>query len=480
MNLFDIVPNNYFSIFTGKNKEIYIESLNILYSLLQNDEAVIKKSDFLSALKEREKNLNNFSLEEEDLSDEEKNDLSIDTPSSKASFVIRRLEETGWIAINMDKTSLEETIILPPYTIVILKAFKDVISDEESPYVSLVHSTYSELKLEDEELDDLIYATLLRCYENTKKLKVELVTLTHSIRIFQNRLTKLFDTNEVLHSYFDIYKKKISDRYYHPLKTFDSVAKFKRPIIKILDRWLNNKEIRNKLVLLASLSAKNNNKQEIENDIITKINYITDTYSNLNVLINSIDKENSQYTKASTQKILYLNNSDRTIKGHLENIFKYFAASKDDSRFRNKILDMMNDSFDFYEQGYIDSDSLILPILKKFKEKGEPMEIPYFDDTSDVMMDEFIEHTSNMFSDDKIYSFIESSLSGKKEISTKDMVLDSEESIICLILAICKYDDDTSFYTIELNENKEIINGGYLIPDFTFVKKDEQVKEDNE
>ena len=107
------------------------------------------------------------------------------------------------------------------------------------------------------------------------------------------------------------------------------------------------------------------------------------------------------------------------------------------------------------------------------------MEIPYFDDAIDVMMDEFIEHTSNMFSDDKVYSFIESSLSGKKEISTKDMVLDSEESIICLILAICKYDDDTSFYTIELNDNKEVVNGGYLIPDFTFVKKNEQVKEDN-
>ena len=479
MNLFNIVPSNYFSIFSGKNREIYIEALEILYSLLQNEESVIKKNDFLSAIKSKESNLDSLDLEEE-LSKEELEEGISFTDSSKASFIIRRLEETGWVDISMDIDNYEEVVVLPPYTISLLKTFNDIVSDEESPYVSLVHSTYSELKLEDEELDDLIYATLLRCYENTKKLKVELVTLTHSIRIFQNRLTKLFDTNEVLHSYFDIYKKKISDRYYHPLKTFDSVAKFKRPIIKILDRWLNNKEIRNKLVLLASLSAKNNNKQEIENDIITKINYITDTYSNLNVLINSIDKENSQYTKASTQKILYLNNSDRTIKGHLENIFKYFAASKDDNRFHNKILDMMNDSFDFYEQGYIDSDSLILPILKKFKEKGEPMEIPYFDDTSDVMMDEFIEHTSNMFSDDKVYSFIESSLSGKKEISTKDMVLDSEESIICLILAICKYDDDTSFYTIELNENKEIINGGYLIPDFTFVKKDEQVKEENE
>jgi hypothetical protein len=93
---------------------------------------------------------------------------------------------------------------------------------------------------------NFLFATLFRSYENTKKLKVELITLVHSIRIFQNKLGKTFDTNNVLHSYFDVYKSKISDRYYHPLKTFDSVAKFKRPIIRILERWLQNKSITRK------------------------------------------------------------------------------------------------------------------------------------------------------------------------------------------------------------------------------------------
>jgi hypothetical protein len=51
MNLFDIVPLNYFSIFQGKNRQIYAESLLILYELLQNDEALINKDDFLKALK---------------------------------------------------------------------------------------------------------------------------------------------------------------------------------------------------------------------------------------------------------------------------------------------------------------------------------------------------------------------------------------------------------------------------------------------
>ena len=70
MNLFNIVPSNYFSIFSGKNREIYIEALQILYSLLQNEESVIKKNDFLSAIRAKETSLDLLDLEEE-LSKEE-------------------------------------------------------------------------------------------------------------------------------------------------------------------------------------------------------------------------------------------------------------------------------------------------------------------------------------------------------------------------------------------------------------------------
>src|SRR5574344_3117771 len=296
MNLFDIVPLNYFSIFQGKNRQIYAESLLILYELLQNDEALINKDDFLKALKDKGAALiNKFDYKAEDLNELNDDDAQFmaETLNSKAAFIIRRLQETVWIDISMDPDTFEETVVLPQFSIVYLRAIHEIIGDETAPYLSLVHSTFSELKVEDEDPDELLYATLARCYENTKKLKVELITLIHSIRIFQNKLGKTFDTNNVLHSYFDVYKEKISDRYYHPLKTFDSVARFKRPIIRILDKWVSSKEIREKLVVQAALISATNDKVEIERDVIEKINYITDTYDTINDLISSIDKENS-------------------------------------------------------------------------------------------------------------------------------------------------------------------------------------------
>src|SRR5574344_778530 len=149
MNLFDIVPSNYFSLFGGKNRYIYAESLLILFDLLQNDEALINKNDFLKALKDKEsKNLEKFDFIDEDLEDNtDDTEILVATPTGKASFIIRRLEETGWINIAMDPDTFEETVVLPAYSILFLRAIHDVISDEEAPYLSLVLTASTTLEL---------------------------------------------------------------------------------------------------------------------------------------------------------------------------------------------------------------------------------------------------------------------------------------------------------------------------------------------
>ncbi len=472
MNLFDIIPENYFGLFGGKNKAIYLDSLMVLYNLLESDEAFIKKSDFIKTLRERAKELENFSYEDEELDATEDNSLLAETATGKASYIVKRLEETGWIDVMMDPDTFEESIIMPQYSILILKAFKDIISDEESPYMALVHSTYSELKLEDEEQDELMYATLSRCYDNTKRLKVELITINHSIRIFQNRLSKLFDTNRVLHDYFDIYKSKIVDRYYHPLKTFDSVAKFKRPIIKILDRWLNDKILREKITRQAQASNPTETREAMQADVIEKINYITDTYEKLNLTISSIDKENNAYTKSSANKILYLNNNDKTIKGHLENILKEYAKNINDPRNLRKILSKMQDSIYFYEQGYINGESLTLPILRKIREEDLPMELVSFDDAADFLMSDFMEETRLIFTDEKVYGFMELAFGDKNEINIADIPIVDTDAFICLILAVIKKDDESCFYWVEEVDKTKIHSYGYIVPNFKFIRKE--------
>lgn len=472
MRLFTILPDNFFSILASKNKDIYAEALLVLFHSLETDELSIKKSDFIRTLRDKYRDiLLTLDLKEEDAFEDESDDVISDDLPSKAAFVVRRLEECGWIDVEMDQESFEEQLALPSYTIQFLTLLDELTSDDQGEYISLVHSTYTELKSEDENLDEFLYATLIRTYESTRKLKTELVTLGHSIRIFQNRLGRVFSTNSILADYFDQYKTRVSDRYYHPLKTFDSVAKFKRPIITILQNWLHDEEIRSQLVMQSLMWNRNLNKVDAEKDIIAKINYVCDMYETLDEMIDQIDTKHHEYTKASASKILYLNNSDKTIKGHLDNIFKHYAkmAQKDDNM--RPLFNGFREAINMSHQGYVTPDSVTLPILRKFKVEGEPLEVYDFDDVSEMLMEGFLDQTRNIFTDKRVFDFMEVAFGSDHELRIEDIPLPDFDAFILLILATVKTNDEKCFYQIQ-SEPGHVINYGYRLPKLLFIRKE--------
>lgn len=469
MKLFDTIPDNFFSVLSSKNKEIYAMALLVLYRSLQSDEMSIKKDDYIRTLREKATDLvMNF-----DFSEVEDEDLGVNPNlPTRVAFIVRRLEETGWIEIEMRSDTFEEYIALPSYSIQMLTFLNDIVSESEVAYNSLVHSTYSELKLEDEERDEFMYATLIRVYENTKKLRVELVTLGHSIRIFQNKLGHLFTTNEVLHEHFDEYKVRISDRYYHPLKTFDSVTKFKRPILAILQKWLRDDEVRTKLIMQAMMWGHVKDQKEAEQDIINRITYIQDMYEQVNNMVAEIDQKHAEYTKSSATKIIYLNNSDKTIKGHLETIFKAYAKANVDGEGLRGILSRMQDSITLFDQGYINPDSITLPIVRKFRDETDPLPIIWnSEEAGDYTMQEFLDQTRNSFTDERIYAFMETAFQGENEVFIGDIPLPDFDAFILLILASLKKNDDNCFYIIEQNDGR-VVSQGYVLPNFTFKRKE--------
>ena len=44
MKLFDIIPEKFYSILNGKNKDIYVSSLILLYRMINENDMVVKKS----------------------------------------------------------------------------------------------------------------------------------------------------------------------------------------------------------------------------------------------------------------------------------------------------------------------------------------------------------------------------------------------------------------------------------------------------
>ena len=132
----------------------------------------------------------------------------------------------------------------------------------------------------------------------------------------------------------------------------------------------------------------------------------------------------------------------------------------------------MQDSISLFEQGYINPESITLPIVRRYREEGEPLHIIYnADEAGDYTMQEFLDQTRNSFTDERIYEFMHTAFQGEEEIFIGDIPLPDFDAFILLILASLKKDDESSFYIVEQNEGR-VISQGYVLPNFTFKRKE--------
>lgn len=479
MNLFEKLPDNFFSILSSRNKNIYGVALVTLYDALTMYRARIRKSDYLDLLKSK----SGDDVIKLTFDDEEEIAFENIEPTlaNKANFVLKRLVETGWVYIDYDIKTGAEYLLLPSYSINMLKLIYQFADDSSSHYVSYVHTTYSDLKMEDDLQDESMYRTLENAYNNTLNLEIEVAKLDHSIRVFNRQLTEMFEPNDVLRQHFDICREDVVDPIYHPLKTHDSITLYHGPISNILKRWLMVDEVREKVVeqcLRENPSVRNHD--EAEADVIKKINRIQDIYQRLSGEIGNIDKTQSDYVRASTDKVIFLNNHDKSIKGKLEKIMAVLARNINGSEEANKnypnIVKNVVQSIRLYQQGYIDQDSLTRPTKRQTRIYGEPLPIDDFGHTFDENTIHVLLGENERYSDENVMEFMAKNFGDRSSIKAENIRLDEVEDFVFLILASIKSTSRASFYDLERDENQldiNIDNNGYNVPNFGYIKKGE-------
>ncbi len=468
MKLFDCLPENLFSILSSKNKEIYIESLFVLRKTFKQ-EMVIKKIDLISMLIA---SLDEKILEMDFSEEETEENISIDekklnNPSAIAHCLLRRLKETGWIDIEYQIDSFDENITLPDYSIKLINLLYSFTDSTAREYNSYVHSTYSSLRTAEEERDKFMFTALLTAYENTINLVDELKTLHNNIRRYHQELNDYVTVNDILKGHFDEYKNLIMDRVYHPLKTLDSVPRFRTPIIKILSKWLDDQSLRDEILEQAMLRGKYNTKEEASEDIIQKIQKIIEIYEAIDNMLTEIDRKNSAYTRASIEKMRYFLNADRSIKGKLVGLLTSIA--KNNRNNSQNILEIMKESVNIFKQEYFDDKSLYIRHSRHDRDDTRPMEIPP-DTSAEHNLDAFIARIKRNYSNKKVMDFIRKFMSDKNVITTADISLPDDEAFILLLLATLKGNDRNSFYNIEFLGDY-VSKNSYRVPDMKFTKK---------
>lgn len=110
MKLFQLIPDNLFSILASKNKKVYIEALFVLRKAFKQ-EMVISKTDLVAMLiANLDEMIMDLDLSEENETAEESGPVggkSLGTLSAAAHFLLRRLRETGWVDVEYQVVPLK-------------------------------------------------------------------------------------------------------------------------------------------------------------------------------------------------------------------------------------------------------------------------------------------------------------------------------------------------------------------------------------
>jgi hypothetical protein len=101
MDFFDMVPDNFFSLLSSKNRRIYLASILQVFKVYETgtilgiDKKVVV-DDLVYFLDTNKQYL--YDVEEDDKEDEEASPRST---RELANFILRKMEETGWIYVDV-------------------------------------------------------------------------------------------------------------------------------------------------------------------------------------------------------------------------------------------------------------------------------------------------------------------------------------------------------------------------------------------
>lgn len=488
--LFDKIPEELFLPLSRKYKAVYSFALISLYHMLKLYHTDIKKTDYVTFLKSQGGEIMNlFSVEKDRLDDRDEServefsqtsdpDDEYAVLSDKVNYIIRKLAKCGWFIISKDPKTNIDFIYIPAYSIQFIKLLNELTTDAGA-YLPLVHQTYSELKLEDEKEDDYMYRSLINAKNNAESLEMSVTLLRQQILVFGNRLTNVLDPNVALKQHFDEYRVDVAERYYHPMKTFDSLGLYSQPTIAILNRWLHSERILTMIVKEAKAEPQNRKRDvaSLTSEVIALIQGIIDTFSKLSSQFNEIDAANANYTEAVQKKVNYLSSTDKTVKGKIDSIILALAKEiKSNPALRYDelpILAKASESVMLYRQGYLDSYSMTMPFKRGQREEMPdplPLDDALFPEEQAMLMTNALQSEVDRFSDRAVEDFLNQNMQDRTEILTNELSIQSTDELVLMVFAILKSMIGVLPFTATKVQDK-IEYAGYYMPLYKLTRK---------
>lgn len=430
MNLFNLLSPRFFSIFSSQNRELYAQALFVLIESFSPEEPTLRRDTYARKLAERFSHM----LLNADFSDDAEFTAKPDT--DKVSFIIRKLNETGWIEIAQIENSFSEEIIVPDYSSSIIMTLKNISERKDLELKGRVYSSYSNLR--SAQSDEEKYLALRNSYENMTLFSSELVTIFTNIRGEYQKCLKIEDISDLLSAFLKRYQENIVKRFIEPLSTINSAVRYRSDIIRILMEWSSDPSVRQAIAKEAA-KAESIEEEEAEHIILSRIDSIITGYDNQIALINSIFDRDRKYIQLSTERIRYKTRSGMDTKTIISKLME---------KWDDETLPVLEDAVVSSRQIAADSRSLYerSTVEKDIEGAREGLTL-HIRPTGPGKS--FIEDLRSQISTDEIDDYVLSAIGEKKEITTEDFPVTTINEFVLFLLSTVRACEKDSPFTIE-------------------------------
>jgi len=249
------------------------------------------------------------------------------TRSDYASYLLRRLENAGWIE-REQHADYSETITLPDYAFTLLEAFRKIQEQKPHEFTGQLYTAHQLITAAETSKDFSPALAVTQAYENVRQMVRGLSELNQNIRRYVENATREKQISDLLHLQFDDYSHTLGASY-HALKTSDHVSRYRRDIIQRLQNWQMDADwltgAGEELALQSRL-----NPAQAEQTLAGYLQFVIHQLEGLDPLLEDIDQRHAQYLRTSLRQIRYqLGNADGSFKDRLVALARRISAMKD-------------------------------------------------------------------------------------------------------------------------------------------------------
>lgn len=476
MELFDILPDNFFSILASKNKRLYVACLLEAFSVYEEGSILGSErkdiiDDLVIFLDHHMTLCSNCQEEFPELLDEGVNTREI------ANAVIRRFEECGWIYI--DETSdyvellnftdnaitiIEALISICPsnkymdYDDFVDAPMYDLINPNE--YKGYIYTIYS--LLNNQNMDYAL--TISQVFKNTKLLIRSLRKMDSRIKDYINGVVETSEIKDLMNKLID-YNNEIYEPTYTKLKTSDNINKYRLFIVTTLEDISLNKEAMDAISQDYIYRCKS--KEAALSRANRDIDEMVDIFNSLDEYISGIDLKNKTYINSTIGKIKFLLTEEDNIVGKLNTILKHVKNRNKQGKIdkaMNEIKSVVNINT---VKGYSEN-SLYTPRGKYKRSEYSQLDLSSFD-ISGVNIDDLLGKKSNYSKElveDFLWHHMHADIFCASDFLNNSSTFD--DVIMCIYVLIYASENNYKIYKLK----DTISNDNFSIANFKIVKGD--------